>query len=270
MKSIYQFNLNRFLGVFAIVLALACTGCAKKASQATEENVAITKIYNLVIIDRSGSMTPLREAAINGYNETLDVVRAAQQQHELEQQHLVTLVLFNQEVTNIYNCDTIRDIPNLLWDNYVPYGRTAMYDAIGVSLTNLRQKLDSLENATAVVTIISDGKENASQRYSLSQVATLISSLKNQGVMFVFMGTNQNVMQTAASLHIDEYKSFPYTTEGMKDAWKSGMDASADYYDRMSQYNKDTRGMSKEERNAYYRDRNKEDGWFEKSSNSNN
>lgn len=48
----------------------------------------------------------------------------------------------------------------------------------------------------------------------------------------------------------------------MKDAWKSGMNASSDYYDRMSQYNKDTRNMSKEERNRYYRDRNQEDGWF--------
>ena len=46
----------------------------------------------------------------------------------------------------------------------------------------------------------------------------------------------------------------------MKDAWKSGMNASADYYDRMSQYNKDTRGMSRKDRNRYYRDRNREDG----------
>ena len=49
----------------------------------------------------------------------------------------------------------------------------------------------------------------------------------------------------------------------MKEAWKSGIKASSDYYDRMSQYNKDTRNMSKEERNKYYRDRNKEDGWFD-------
>ena len=49
----------------------------------------------------------------------------------------------------------------------------------------------------------------------------------------------------------------------MKDAWKRGMKASAGYYNRMSQYNKDTRGMTKEERNNYYRDRNKEDGWFD-------
>lgn len=258
--------MKRFILCLSAILCLA--GCAKRSNQsATNENVEVTKIYNLVILDRSGSMDYLREIAINGYNETLDVIRAAQQQYNLEQQNLITLALFNTEVTNVFDCDTIQNVSNLLWDNYVPYGGTAMWDAIGISLTNLKTKLDSLENATAVVTIISDGLENASHIYSLDRVAKLIDSMKNQGVMFVFMGTNQNVQQTASALHIDEYKSFPYTIEGMKDAWKRGMKASADYYDRMSQYNKDTRGMTKEKRNNYYRDRNKEDGWFDENNN---
>lgn len=256
--------MKNFKTITAILLALASTGCAKKSTQTTEENVDVTKIYNLVILDRSGSMTPLREVAINGYNETLDVIRAAQKQYDLEQQNLVTLVLFNDGITDVFDCDTIQNVPNLLWDNYVPWSTTAMWDAIGISLTNLKAKLDSLENATAVVTIISDGEENSSYRYSCQQVALLIDELKNQGVMFVFMGTNQNVKQTAESLHIEEYKAFPYTTEGMKDAWQRGMKASSEYYDRMSQYNKATRGMSRKDRNDYYRDRNKEDGWFER------
>ena len=91
----------------------------------------------------------------------------------------------------------------------------------------------------------------------------MVDTLKNQGVMFVFIGTNQNVEMVSSALHIDDYKIFEYSTEGMKEAWKSGIKASADYYDRMSQYNKDTRSMTKEERNNYYRDRNKEDGWFD-------
>ena len=74
---------------------------------------------------------------------------------------------------------------------------------------------------------------------------------------------------TAAALHIDEYKIFEYNTEGMKSAWQSGIKASADYYDRMSQYNKDTKGMSRKDRNTYYRDRNKEDGWFDRGQNNN-
>lgn len=250
--------------ITAILLALVCTGCAKKATQTSEENVDVTKIYNLVILDRSGSMTPLREAAIKGYNETLDVVRKAQQQYGLEQQNLITLTLFNNIVTDVYNCDTVQSIPNLLARDYQPDGMTAMLDAIGFSLMRLQKKLNKLENATAVVTIISDGMENASHLYSLDQVVKLIDQLKEQGVMFVFMGTNQNVAMTAAALHIDDYKAFTYTTEGMKDAWQSGIKASADYYDRMSQYNKDTKGMSRKDRNSYYRDRNKEDGWFDR------
>ena len=242
------------------LLAILClAGCAKRSDQSTtDENVEVTKIYNLVILDRSGSMMPLREVAVQGYNETLDVIRAAQQQYNLEQQNLVTLTLFNHFVTDVYNCDTVQNLPNLLMQDYRPDGMTAMFDAIGLSLTKLQRKLNKLENATAVVTIISDGLENASRIYSLNDVAKLIDSM-----MFVFMGTNQNVQQTAEALHIDDYKIFEYSTEGMKRAWKSGIKASADYYDRMSQYNKDTRNMSKEERNRYYRDRNKEDGWFD-------
>ena len=235
------------------LLAIMClAGCAKRSNQSTtDENVEVTKIYNLVILDRSGSMMPLREVAVQGYNETLDVIRAAQQQYNLEQQNLVTLTLFNHLVTDVYDCDTVQNLPNLLMQDYQPDGMTAMYDAIGLSLTKLQRKLNKLENATAVVTIISDGLENASHIYSLDRVAKLIDSMKNQGVMFVFMGTNQNVQQTAEALHIDDYKIFEYSTEGMKEAWQSGIDASADYYERMSQYNKDTKGMSKQERNDY-------------------
>lgn len=250
--------------VLFLLAVLCLAGCAKHSNQSTtDENVEVTKIYNLVILDRSGSMMPLREAAIQGYNETLEVIRNAQKQYDLEQQNHVTLTLFNNFVTDIYDCDTVQNLPNLLKQDYRPNGMTAMLDAIGLSLGKLQSKLNKLENATAVVTIISDGLENASHIYTLDRVVKLIDSMKNQGVMFVFMGTNQNVQQTAEALHIDEYKSFPYTVEGMKDAWKRGMKSSADYYDRMSQYNKDTRGMTKEERNNYYRDRNKEDGWFD-------
>lgn len=257
--------------LFIITLAavFAFVGCTKNKTDTnigTPENVDVVKIYNLVILDRSGSMYPLREAAVQGYNETLEVIRKAQEQYGLEQQNLVSLVLFNQEVTNIIELDTIRNIPNLLMDKYQPDGMTAMFDAIGLSLKKLQTQLDELENATAVVTIISDGLENASRLYSLEQLVKQIDKLKEQGVMFVFMGTNQNVEYTASMLHIDEHKTFAYTAEGMREAWQSGAKASADYYDRMQQYNKDMRGKSKQERNNYYRLKNEAAGWFDRDS----
>ena len=248
--------------LICVVAILSLIGCAKQHTQITDENIDVVKIYNIVILDRSASMSPLREAAVHGYNGIMEVVRTAQGQNAIEQQNYITLSFFNDSVTNVFDCDTIQSIPNLLLDDYRPQGNTALWDAIGISLESLKVRLDSLENATAVVTIISDGLENASKHYSIYDVTDRIDALKGQGVMFVFMGTNQDVAQTAASMHIDNYRVFEYTADGMKEAWQSGIDASADYYERMSQYNKDTKGMSKQERNRYYRDRNKEDGWF--------
>lgn len=37
-----------------------------------------TLVYNLVILDKSGSMESIRKEAIDGYNETLGAIRAAQ------------------------------------------------------------------------------------------------------------------------------------------------------------------------------------------------
>ena len=37
-----------------------------------------TQVYNLVILDKSGSMESIRKEAIDGYNETLGAIRATQ------------------------------------------------------------------------------------------------------------------------------------------------------------------------------------------------
>jgi len=147
--------------LICVVAILALISCTKQHTQTTDENIDVVKIYNIVILDRSASMSPLREAAVHGYNGILEVVRNAQEQNAIKQQNYITLSFFNDSVTNVFDCDTIQSIPNLLLDDYRPQGNTALWDAIGISLESLKVRLDSLENATAVVTIISDGLENA-------------------------------------------------------------------------------------------------------------
>lgn len=248
---------NLFFISFLVLLA----GCRGKSADRIGE-IEMTKIYNVVILDRSGSMAPLREVAVNGYNEILKVIRQAQVDNGLVQQNLVSLTLFNTNVTNVYDCDTINNIENLLYANYRPWGGTAMLDAIGQTLSELKLQLESLQNATAVVTIISDGEENSSQLYSVDRISQMIDELKQQGVMFVFMGTNQNVETVSSMLHIDNYRFFEYSSEGLNNAWEQDTKASADYYQRMSEYNHQTRNMTREERNAFYQQKNQQDGWF--------
>ena len=54
-------------------------------------NTPKTQVYNLVILDKSGSMESIRKEAIDGYNETLGAIRAAQLKHIDTQDHFVSL-----------------------------------------------------------------------------------------------------------------------------------------------------------------------------------
>ena len=49
------------------------------------------KIYNLIIVDESGSMSHLREATLSGINETIGTIRSAQEEFETTQEHTLTL-----------------------------------------------------------------------------------------------------------------------------------------------------------------------------------
>ena len=63
-----------------------------------------TRIFNLIILDESGSMQSIKQAAINGMNETVQSINEAQKKHE-EQERVVTLVTFNSSaVKTIYDC----------------------------------------------------------------------------------------------------------------------------------------------------------------------
>lgn len=63
-----------------------------------------TRIFNLIILDESGSMQSIKQGAINGMNETVKSINEAQKKHE-EQERVVTLVTFNSSaVKTIYDC----------------------------------------------------------------------------------------------------------------------------------------------------------------------
>lgn len=52
------------------------------------------KIFNLIILDESGSMQSIKQPTIDGFNETVQTIKGIQQQHP-EEEHYITLVTFN-------------------------------------------------------------------------------------------------------------------------------------------------------------------------------
>ena len=172
-----------------------------------------TRIFNLIIIDESGSMVTIEQEAINSVNETIQTIRAAQKQHE-DQEHFVTLVTFNTEIKTLYNCAPIGEVKEITNESYEPDCCTALYDAMGLSLNALRKSVT--ETDKVLVTVVTDGEENASREFNSQAIKALVDELKEKGWIFAYMGANQDVIKVAATLSISNVMNWDSTKEGAR------------------------------------------------------
>lgn len=170
-----------------------------------------TKIYNLIIIDESGSMSCIRQQAMDSVNETIQTIRAAQERN-VNQEHFVTLVTFNDTATIVNDCAPINEIKELTAESYRPDCCTALYDAMGLSLNALQKKVSKEDKV--LVTIVTDGYENASKEYNLRTIKALVEELKAKGWVFAYLGANQDAEEVAFSMSIDNAMSWESTREG--------------------------------------------------------
>lgn len=182
-----------------------------KKLRSSAQPVRSQRIFNLIITDESGSMSCIMKEAIDSVNETLQTIATAQKKHE-DQEHFVTLVTFNDEVNTICECAPIGEVSELNAETYRPQCCTALYDAMGMSLTALRQKVK--DGDKVLVTVVTDGYENASKEYKGNAIKALVDELKSQGWVFAYIGANQDVEAVAAQISITNVMKFVTTSEG--------------------------------------------------------
>jgi len=177
-----------------------------------EANQPKTKVYNVIIMDRSGSMWDIQRPAIQGYNEVLGGVKADAARFADTQEHFITLVLFDStSIDNVYWNGDPEKAERLTDRTYVPGAATPLYDAVGRTLTALEKELHGDTKHSVVVTIITDGYENSSHEYSLAAVRALIEHLKGEGWSFAYMGTDHDVDGVTVSLSITNVIKFEKT-----------------------------------------------------------
>ena len=188
----------------------------------TNDTTKKTQVYNLIILDKSGSMSSIARAAIAGFNETVGGIRSAQERFKDTQEHFVSLMIFcNCEKTMVYDMVPVNEVKELTSREYRPCCCTPLYDAMGISINALYNAIKDKEDATAVVTIITDGLENASKEYNGQAIKALVERMKNEeGWNFAYIGTNQDVEATSSSLNIDHYMAFRDDEVGMTEAWE--------------------------------------------------
>ena len=108
----------------------------------------------ICILDRSGSMSAIRDDAIGGFNTFLEA------QKEAGGTALLTLVLFDDVVDVVHEARSIEEVPPLDRDTFLPRGSTALYDAIGKTLgaAMRRSRAAAKADERVIVCILTDGE----------------------------------------------------------------------------------------------------------------
>ncbi len=194
-----------------------------------------TQVFNLVILDKSGSMEDIRKEAIDGYNETLGSIKAAQLKHLDTQEHYVSLAAFcDCGIDMIYDKTPIKDAEKLTKKQYEPCCCTPLYDAIGKTIKTLKKDIKDIEDAAVLVTIITDGYENSSKEWTGPAIKKLIDECKEDGWMFSFIGAGEDVVKVATTISISNTVVWEKTAQGTKDMFENENEARDRFYDKMA------------------------------------
>ena len=175
-----------------------------------------------VVLDRSGSMDSVRDDTRGGFNQFL------KDQKAVPGEATFTLVQFDDQYQIDYNAVKIQDVKELTHETYVPRGYTALLDAIGKTIVTLGERLKNLkeeERPEKIIFLIqTDGFENKSTEYTFPKIAEMI---KHQTDVykweFVFLGADQNAIESAATMGISGTKAMSYAknTVGTMNAFLS-------------------------------------------------
>jgi uncharacterized protein YegL len=173
-------------------------------------------------------MSSCWKSTIEGLNEQLGSIRALDEKYT-EQRYFLTLVAFDDTIETIIDDVPISEVKNFTGDEFPPRGFTSLHDAMGMSIKNLKAKLDKKDGdtdsiSTALVVVMTDGHENSSKEYNSASVKKLIDELNETGAWtFSYMGANQDAVLTASQFGIAAGNSVTYasTAAGADVAYKT-------------------------------------------------
>ena len=155
------------------------------------------------ILDRSGSMAGLEQDTIGGFQSMME------RQKKKPGDVLVSTILFDDRCQVLHDRVPLSQVAPMTEEDYWVRGCTALLDAIGGAVRHIgnihryARPEDVPEKTMFVIT--TDGMENASRRYSVSQVREMIrEKQENQGWEFLFLGANIDAIQTAERFGIRE------------------------------------------------------------------
>lgn len=202
----------------------------------------------VLLVDKSGSMQPMREATIEGMKGILDnharMVKCGDMDYmmayfaQFDYSPFSTISIKG----NNDGYEEILDMVTLDWSelpdvsSYQPRGSTALYDAMGKMITTVGAKLSSMPEAERPgkinVFVITDGQENSSTEYVASAIKKMIQEQTDKySWNFNFVGSDPRaILDAKDNLGISNVLNFNATVEGTRSAYVSMSTQSKSYF----------------------------------------
>ncbi len=185
-----------------------------------------------VILDRTGSMEPIRDDTIGGFNGFLN------KQKEEPGKATMTLVQFDSQdpYEVIHRFVPIRDVNELNRETFVPRASTPLLDALGRGINDLEKSLSELgeeeKPAKVIVAVVTDGQENASREFSKKDIEKMIKQKTEKDAwQFVFLSADLASIDDAAAVGIAPASVLVFQKDslGSADAWGALHNRTSDY-----------------------------------------
>ena len=189
----------------------------------------------ILILDRSGSMGSIKDATIEGFNQFIS------DQKKVPLPATISLYQFDDVYEVVYENMDLKDVEYLNDNIYQPRNTTALFDAIGKSITNYLVYYDSLipkERPKKVLfCIITDGAENASVEFrSRKAVKDLMDNVKKKYKwQFSFIGAGIDAYTEAESFGIARGQTLKVnaSAKGMSNLYSTHSNATSSFRSSM-------------------------------------
>lgn len=198
--------------------ATAKKPAAKKNSRKANASNRVTHV--VFVIDRSGSMSGLEKATVDGFNEQLNTLKLAAKGKNAGEYYL-SAIKFDTQIEWMFNKTSVENVNPIGLNDFQPRGGTALRDSQYVAIQALEKEIDTGDTAFLLITI-SDGGENSSKDISQQALSAKIKELEAKGNWtFTYMLANQDIQQFANTygVSINNVAAYQSTNVGTAQAY---------------------------------------------------
>ena len=152
-----------------------------------------------VLIDRSLSMSSLRNETITGFNNFI------KDQQKEDGELTLSLSQFDDEYEVLHDFVNVHKVNPLTNETFVPRGHTKLLDSLGKLIIETGRKIAEMHEdqrpEKVIFVITTDGQENSSREFTTQKIAEMVKHQEEKyNWQFIYLGANQDAFSVGTNL----------------------------------------------------------------------